>query len=319
MIHIGLCADDKFALSLGVSITSIFETNKANDVFVHVLTKGLSQVNIAKLNETSERYNQHIDIHLIEDTIFDGFPISKLFPKAIYFRYLFADILPKDIKKILYIDCDTIVLQSVADLYNVDITDSPIAAVEDRNGDDILDRNRIEIYDGNYFNSGVLLINLDYWRDNESFKQLSKFIIDNPSKCLWPDQDALNIIFHKEVVWLPFKYNFLISFFDPFDSYRLHKKKWASILDSSNYIVILHYATKEKPWYNDSKHPLTFIWRYFYNKSVWNSVTLKNNRSLTDILYTIYKTKVLKWPMYTINPLMKDVIEKLRQDYTLKN
>ena len=50
MIHIGLCADERFALPFGVCLTSILESNKDNEIVIHVLTKGFKEETIAKIN-----------------------------------------------------------------------------------------------------------------------------------------------------------------------------------------------------------------------------------------------------------------------------
>lgn len=85
MIHIGLCADEKFSIALGVCMTSIFESNKGSDVMVHILTKGFLEKTIEKINRTMEIYHQEVKIYQIDDSLFDGYPLSSTFPKSIYF------------------------------------------------------------------------------------------------------------------------------------------------------------------------------------------------------------------------------------------
>jgi len=315
MIHVGLCADDKFALPLGVCLTSIFESNKDIDIKVHLITQGLSSYNLEKLNYLASFYQQHIEIYKIDDSVFDNLPVSTLFPKSIYFRYLFSELVSKDIKKLLYMDCDTIILGNLNELYSIDMGNYALAVSEDRNGDDIIERNRIEIFDGTYFNSGVMLMNLDYWRENKCFSTLISFIKNNPKKCKWPDQDALNVLYHNKSIILSPKYNFLISFFDSFETIRLHKKKWAKIIEASKEIVILHYATKEKPWYSNVKHPLVCIWRYFFKISPWSKTRLHHRVNMVDCLADFYKYKILGWNRYELNNEMEVSISSLIQRF----
>ena len=67
MIHIGLCADEKFSIALGVCMTSIFESNKGSDVMVHILTKAFLEKTIEKINRTMEIYHQEVKIYQIDD------------------------------------------------------------------------------------------------------------------------------------------------------------------------------------------------------------------------------------------------------------
>lgn len=281
MIHIGLCADEKFSIALGVCMTSIFESNKGSDVMVHILTKGFLEKTIEKINRTMEIYHQEVKIYQIDDSLFDGYPLSSTFPKSIYFRYLFPKILPVEIDKILYFDCDTIIVSDLLSLWSTDISDKALAAIEDQNADDITNRNRIEIFDGKYFNSGVLLMNLNYWRVHDCFTQLAHFIMENPEKCLYPDQDALNVLFHENFLCLPFKYNFQLTLIKPFEYYKLNKSKWNDVVDSFCNLSIIHYVSPAKPWYKDTVLPLTNIWRYYKQLSLWKDMPYKNRNSLS--------------------------------------
>lgn len=283
MIHIGLCADEKFALPFGVCLTSIFESNKDIDFTVHVITQEFKDDTLKKIKETETKYGKvgSVKLYAITDNTFSNYPISTQFPKSIYFRYLYAALLPETIEKIIYIDCDTVVLSNLLSLWNTDLSDNYIlGAVEDRNSDDITIRNRIRRWDGKYYNSGVLLMNLKTWRMHKVFDKLADFILKNPDICVYPDQDAINIVFPEKIKELPYQYNFLMSFIAPFDTYRLHLSKKSKVEESFKNLVIVHFAAETKPWFRDSVHPMLFFWRYFYNHSVWNKVRLRHRKSL---------------------------------------
>ncbi|MBF0728246.1 glycosyltransferase family 8 protein [Bacteroides acidifaciens] len=318
MIHIGLCADERFALPFGVCLTSILESNKDNEIVIHVLTKGFKEETIAKIKQTTEKYHKigMVKLYDINDEIFDSYPVYENFPKSIYYRYLFAEILPVDIEKIIYLDCDTVVVSDLCTLWNTNIEGKLLAAVEDRNSDDIVIRNRIEMWKGHYFNSGVLLMNLSYWRKHDCFAQMACFILKNPKVCIYPDQDALNVVFQDKIECISFRYNFLMSFIEPFESYRLHKSKRKEIIDSFKNLVIIHFAAEKKPWFKDTKHPLFFIWRYYYKKSVWKSVPLKNKDSfVVGICKKIVKSIVYRNLLPSINPLFIEDLKRYQKLY----
>lgn len=274
-IHVALCADEGFALPMGVCLTSLLENNKKNKIHVHILTIGFSQKTIERITATSQFYNQTIDIHLIDDGLFEGHPLSTTFPQSIYFRYLLPSIVDESVKQIIYIDSDTIILKDISNLYNQELVNYAIGAVPDANTDDIVERNRIGIYEGPYLNSGVLLINLEYWRQEKVFGQLTEFILKNPEKCRWPDQDALNVVLHNKIKWLSFSYNFQLALIGEFDRYRMHRNMQKDVVNAFSSICILHYSSWSKPWVEESRLPLTFVWRYYHKLSIWRNVPLK--------------------------------------------
>lgn len=95
-----------------------------------------------------------------------------------YFRYLIPDYVSEE--KVLYLDCDIIVTESLDGLFNLDLKNYPVAAVPDLPTTN----------DG--FNSGVLLINNKYWRENDILNKLIKLTVEYHEK-VYGDQGILNI------------------------------------------------------------------------------------------------------------------------------
>lgn len=315
-IHIALCADENYSMYLGVCLTSIFSNNKEDSIKVHILTQGFSKKSKALLDKTAENFGQSLIYYNVDDTLFNGYPITPWFPKSIYFRYLLPQILPTTLEKIIYLDSDIIVLGSLRSLWEENITEFPIGAVEDAWGDLIHMRNRIEVYDGGYFNSGVLLLNLSLWRKYDYFKQLANYIHDNPDKCLYPDQDALNVIFHHSVKWLSFKYNFQMILCEPPNKYYLKKSYENDIKSSFANIIILHYATYDlKPWYAAAKHPLIFIWRHYKENSLWKNYPLIHREGIIKRLLKRALKKGIYSKQYVINPDLSNILNILKKQF----
>lgn len=322
MIHVGLCADENFAMPFGVCLTSLFESNQNETLTVHVITQGFSDQTLSRIRKTEQKYARidAVKIYKIDDGVFSQYPLSSQFPKSIYFRYLYAKLLSDSIERIVYIDCDTVVLSSLSDIWNTDMPDDVLfGAVEDRNGDDILIRNRIGRWDGFYFNSGVLLINLTEWRRMDAFKIFADFIRDHREVCLYPDQDAINAAFPEKFKRLPFEYNFHMSFVAPFDTFRLHLSKKCELLQAFNNLCIVHFAAELKPWYKDSRHPLIFLWLYFYNKSEWRVTKLKYRNSLIRRIMRKFIIRLFYNNLEQLDPSFEVQLQLYRQLYTLHN
>lgn len=252
-MNIVLCTDENFSIPCLVCIVSILENNKNNVCNIFVLTDGLEDSTVGKFKHLSNLYKQKIDIIKINENYFDGLVVSSFYPRSIYYRYMIPNVLENE-DRALYLDCDIIVKSSLSSFYNMDITDVPCAVVIDQSADDILIKNRIET-SSTYWNSGVLLMNLNNWRQYGLTKKLVDFINENQDKCIYPDQDAMNILFDKNVAYADVKYNCQVDWFYDINKVRVSKKYWNSIKQAVNNPVIIHYCERIKPWHPLCNHP----------------------------------------------------------------
>lgn len=254
MIEIGLCADENFAMPCGVCITSIFESNKDSKIRVHILTDGFSDESVKRFNKTAERYKQTIEIHTINSSLLDGVPTRENLPIMAYARLLFAKTLDTNLEKILYLDCDVIVLDSIKELWNNDISEYACACAIDQLAHDIRTYNRLGIYDFNYINSGLILMNLNNWRDTDIGAMCIKYALRNPEKCVWLDQDAINSLLYRDIKYLHPKYNFSTPLFSTdFKDLWINAQWWPMLKEAKESPVILHFIAPVKPWHKEYK------------------------------------------------------------------
>ena len=150
--------------------------------------------------------------------------------------------------KVLYLDCDIIVRDSLSELFATDLTDLACGVVEDQCGDDIRLHNPIRMF-SKYFNSGVLLMNLDYWRNNHVADKLVLWIENFDGRLMCPDQDALNVVLEGKVKFLDYKYNYQQGFYG--DLMWLRADKWPAIKEARENPVVVHYTSGEKPWHKE--------------------------------------------------------------------
>lgn len=277
MIEIGLCTDDRYIMPAGVCITSIFESNKKFQIRIHLLTDGLSVENIQRLKKLEKDYGQTIEIHVIDSTLFDCFPTIGQYNKSIYYRYLLPMVLDSSINKVLYLDSDIIVVNEISVLWNIDLKDYFCGVIIDANNNDITIRNRLNIRkthlstEDEYFNSGVLLMNIDLWRANGLFNELVTFVSENKDICrFYPDQDALNCVFVKKILFLPIQYNLQEKFLYIKEHIYIDKVYWESIDYAIENPVIIHYSSVEKPWHKECTHPWKCIFDYYRERSRWS-------------------------------------------------
>ena len=278
-MNIVLCTDENYAMPCGVCITSIFENNREEDCNIFVLTKGLEKNTIEHFEQLAANYKQKINIVNIDSSIFDGLKVSNRFREAIYYRFLIPDLL--DVEKALYLDCDIIITQNLKELWNTDINGYALAAVEDQRGDDITLHNRIEMY-STYFNSGVLLMNLDYWRKHRLKEHLVDYIYENPERCLYPDQDALNALLENKTYFLDYKFNYQDQMRLPVEQLMLHRSKWWQV---QKYLVeapvVIHYTSNIKPWHLECNYEYKKHFLDYKQISPWDSLKLRRRYKRT--------------------------------------
>jgi len=251
-MNIALCTDENFTIPALVCITSIFENNKDCSYNIYILTDGISEKAKIKFDMLAKVYNQQIDILRIDKRCFDGLYVSERFPISMYYRFLLPEMLP-DAKTVLYLDCDIIVRKSLKTVFDTNIDEHALAAVVAESCDDIYFANNLRLTSA-YFNSGVLLINLDYWREHNIKTKLVDFIVENTTVCSLPDQDALNKVLEGKVVYLNYTYNFQEWWFGSLLHY-MHYSKWNTIKEIGKDPAIVHFCETEKPWFVECKNP----------------------------------------------------------------
>lgn len=258
-MNIVLASDNNFVQHCCVTMTSILRNNK--DVVFYLFTEGLTEPNVKLLTQHVAQLGGVLNICIMDSTIVGRFPMPKQsathITVATYYRLFSEEALPNDIDRLLYLDCDIVVRGDLTDLYNTDIDGCAIGAVYQHNEWAKANKTfeRLEIPEENgYFNAGVLLINLDYWRKNRVTERLFNYIRDHYDRIRAHDQDTLNAVLYKETKALDCKWNYLPIFLNPVNCTFPSKVDCSKKVDP----VIVHFVNRPKPWEYYSDHPYTF-------------------------------------------------------------
>lgn len=293
-----LCStDDTYVPFCGIMLTSLFENNKDSGISVYVLTEEISSSNEEKLCRLASKYGQRLIVTRVTRNKFDKCPIrpGDHISLATYFRLAVTDLLPKEVDKVIYLDCDIIVDGSLRELWDTDINEYPIGACVDAAYWDLELYQRLELsMDTPYFNAGVLLMNIACWREKKLTEKCFQFIANNRDKLLYHDQDTLNCLFHNNTLLLPWRYNLQTGFLYKSYMYGKYSEKirnevWQAISSAS----IIHFSGCAKPWHSRySRHPYSLFFEKYKSSSLWKDViTHKNswkfayNRLYSHLLY----------------------------------
>src|SRR3989344_3795219 len=291
-------SSDQYAMLLGVALCSLFENKKGDyPVGVFVIDGGISAENKERLGILEKRYKFAITYVTPDGRLFKEIPIPRLsqtayfLPIEVYYRIAVARILPPTYRKAIYLDCDVVVRGDITELFNVDLAGKTAGVVADCFQDER--RNHLKKLCESipalgtpeelmYFNSGVLLIDLDLWRKRGIEEKLFKFIRENPGKLWAADQDALNIVLPGDYRQLSAKYNLIAE--DP----RQKNEKNP---------VIVHFAGGSKPWYLLSALPYQPDYVYYANKTPWKN---RKYRKFMDVPFAKkYHLYPVVWRMWT--------------------
>ncbi|WP_455614048.1 glycosyltransferase [Bacteroides congonensis] len=292
MINILCAMDDKFVPYCGIMLTSLLENNKNVNIRVYVLTGQLCEKSLDDFQTLAEKYGAEINVIKVNEDALKDCPIrlGDHVSLAAYYRLLASHLLPADIDKILYLDGDMIINDSLADLWNEDIDGKAIGVVfdEDYVG---LDKYKRLGYDKfkSYFNSGMLLINLRYWREHRVVERCLECVNTMADKLLFHDQDTLNLVLQDEKKFLPLTYNFQTGFL--YSATILDKAVEKEVCNTISNPCILHYTGPGKPWYKHSWHPYSSYFLHYKRISLWKNLPLLGYSLSDNILY--YRNQII--------------------------
>lgn len=300
-MNVLLASDDNYAPLLGVTIYSLLENNKKdfNKINIFILDGGISEKNKNKIDKICDGFNIETPLEFIKydnlEEILD-IPIKATRALTAYARLFAGSLLKKDINKILYLDCDALVVNSFINLWQMDLEDNYCGAVLDA-GPTYINTFLDLPENNNHYNSGLLLINLKLWKKDNLEKKFIDFIISKNGKVFHNDQGIINVICKGKIQKLHPKYNILSPFFEVgYDNvlrfYGISKYYTKELVEEAlKEPVFIHLTTfvNGRPWFNNaSKHPLRKIFNYYVEKTPFkNEVYKDDNRQLKGKFFSL--------------------------------
>lgn len=226
-------------------IHSIIRFDKNIDFYI--LHHDLNQKHMDDLRRTFLECTFHF-IEVKEEE-FKGFPISSRYPLEIYYRLFASDLLPKTLNRILYLDVDIVVIQSLRELYNMDFESNLyIASSHVNERMTHLNAKRLGLKeDVPYINTGVLLMNLELLRKQLNKQDILNYVNAYKKNLVLFDQDVLTALYGDKTKLVDYrKYNLserMMNF------YNLRNPRSRIDLDwVKKNSVIIHYCGRMKPW-----------------------------------------------------------------------
>lgn len=214
-------------------------------------------------------------------------------PPAAYYRLSLAEVLPKDIDRVLYLDGDIAINGRLDELFSLDLNDAPLMASLSFPPNIKKHTARLK-YDKKfgYFNSGVLLINLKWWREHNAITMYEQTMLEHADLIVLHDQDVLNIAFAQQKAWLPVRYNAQPWLFSELEASTLAELKLMEndIENSRSNPIVIHYCGRAKPWHTDCDHPFRDVFIQSMSETPWRDMKMHKSwkdGSFSDKFYHI--------------------------------
>lgn len=283
--------DNNFAYIAGTSILSLLENNKdVDEINFYIITDSVSTENRNKIREIIDSYGRILIFiekpNMIEllgrevrlygwiDNIF-----SKILLGEVFKNY-------SDIQRMIYIDSDTLILGSLKELWELKLGGHVGAAVCEAMGN--LHKKAIGLSKtDSYFNSGVLLVDIEKWRRENLDKAVKKFIEWKKGKLEYPEECVLNGILSEDLIKLSPKYNITsLSIYFTSAELKRYRKSFINYSETErrealNDARIIHFTSTyvdNRPWMEACQHPYANRWIAYKAGTPWKDEPLRKEQ-----------------------------------------
>lgn len=271
-MNVVYCCSDLFAEVCGVSIVSLFENNKHfSAIHVYIVDDGISQANKARLNSIAAAYNRDISFITMQDPR-DFYHDARFALQILghnYARLTLGDILPQELSRVISLDSDTLVLDKLDELRELDLSERSVAGVDDCMGRVALVKTQHLKGESRHCNAGMLVFNLETWRKEnwtELFYRRIKGLFDAGTALGGYEEEVINFVLNDRIQYLPPRYNLMtleqVLSYDEVMLYRRPLRYYSreEIEEAKRSPAITHatnlFYVKKRIYEENSDHPM---------------------------------------------------------------
>lgn len=305
---------DSYAFLAGISILSLLENNRnADSICIYVMDNNISKTNKEKLSQIVESYGRNlIFVSMPDMKELTGRDIdTRRWNVSTFGRLYMASALPDSVHKVLNIDCDTIIVDQLYDLWNSDITNVVCGGMSECINDRYRRNNGME-KESKYINGGIIYLNLDEVRKNEYEKRFTEYISDHGNNLAYLDQDVINsVVPQDKMKILPIRYNMVSLYFYATYEQVEHIRRSKTFYSKKEFEegkrnpAIIHFTAcfldGLRPWINGNMHPWRNEFFRYKNMSPWKD----------EPLWDIESKWITSWKIKLIRYLPKRIVREL--------
>lgn len=260
-IPVVFSTNDNYVHLCSVAISSVIENASNKNIYeIYVFYTRLSETNILNLENMSKENITIKCVNIQEYLEYDILYETSEYPIEMYYRY-YAPLILK-YEKIVYLDCDIIVIDDVAKLYNEDLENKPIGIIMDFTH--YIDESNMD------FNSGVIVFNTEEF-EKQKIREKCLELLKSNTQYKFPDQTALNIVCKNNAKILKPKYNYQVSlaYFNKFKK-KINKKRFRKLFEDEP--IVIHFSYVTKPHKNIYSTYNKYFWKYAKKTNYYNQL-----------------------------------------------
>lgn len=283
-MNILVTLNSNYIKQLIIMIYSILKSNPDVNLNVYIAHKELTEDDFSYIGGYLDKKRCKIISVKVTDEMLKNAPVTKRYPREMYFRIFAAQFLPGDLDRILYLDPDLVVINPLKELYYMDFEGNYyIAASHVNKGMQKLNEIRLDMEkDAYYINSGVMLMNLKLLREKQDIDSALEYIEKNKNRLLLPDQDVLSGLYGGKTRTVEsIIYNLSERYLKLYNMNFKNLDKRIDIDWVRKNTVIIHYCGRNKPWKDNYIGELDIFYKEYAQmvaeiEGSTNENTLKN-------------------------------------------
>ncbi len=204
MINLLVTLNSGYIKPLTVMLYSLMKSNPDEQFRLFVAHSSLTQADFEAIGNSIDSSRTTVEPITVSSELLNDAPILDRISKETYYRLLAIKYMPQDVEKVLYIDPDTLVINSITEFYSTELGEKYYAGAGHTYGAvAFYNRHRLRMNKGDtYINAGILLMNLKAMRKAYTVEQIFDFIKKNQKKLYLADQDVLNMLYGSNALCL---------------------------------------------------------------------------------------------------------------------
>lgn len=308
------CSTDRNYLKYCITmLLSLFDHNEGKGIRVHLLANALTDEELTKVRSVVEKHGADFASYDVGNLLLDTLPKGQYgyITPATYARLFLSILLPQEVKRVIYLDCDLLVMDSLQPLWEYPLDEGyEIGAVEDSCSANEGYYNRLHLSkeEHRYFNAGVLLIDLEAWRQADFVGRAKDLLGRRDLQLDYADQDVLNVLSVGKTKYLPFRFNLQEAMLRKYVP-EIGVEAREAIVESLSCPAIIHFTYLLKPWCYTSFHPYKRHFYYYFDQTEWRGERPKPTLKERILRMMWWGASLFNW-VNTYHPLPENTYSK---------
>jgi len=264
-MNIFVTLDQNYLSPLQVMLTSLFINNAEESFDIWAAGDGFTEENWKSVEKICRHFKHTLHRVEVPQDAFARAPVIRYYSRAMYYRLLAAQLLPESLDRVLYLDPDILIINSIRPLYDLPMDDALYAAATHEGLTGVssqIAKIRLSTPDGKaYFNSGVLLMNLEKMREEVDPEKVFQYADQKRSTLILPDQDILNGLFWSRIKLIEES----IWNYDArkYQSYMISSQNEMTVDWVMQNTAVLHFCGKGKPWKDHYRGKFSALYKHY--------------------------------------------------------